>query len=653
MIRAFNIYSRLIVRHTNNNSLFSLQNRCGRYFSSASDQTDTVKYDEIPLSRIRNFSIIAHVDHGKSTLADRLLEMTGAINRSQGQNQVLDSLQVEKERGITVKAQSASLLHTYDDGNVYMLNLIDTPGHVDFSNEVTRSLGACEGVILLVDANQGVQAQTVANYHLAVSKGLTVVPVLNKIDLKNADPVQVCIEMSSLFDIDPMSVLRISAKVGTGVEDIFKAVIERIPPPNAVRGGDFRALLFDSFYDRYRGVLNLICVRNGEIRKGNQITFVHTGKTYEVRGLSVLRPEETPVNVLQAGQVGLVDCRMKHSSESLIGDTVCLKGHPVEALPGFKPNQPMVFAGIYPDDQNKHTQLQAAIEKLVLNDSAVTAMPESSPALGRGWRLGFLGLLHMEVFCQRVQQEYDVESIVTAPSVTYKIVLNNAKMIKENNGKDTLFISNATHLPDPRYIAKYYEPFVLATIITPADYVVPITGLCAERRGKQTATVELDAHRVMLTYLLPLSEVVLDFHDVLKSMTSGYASFDYEDQGYVETHVVKLFILLNGKPVEEFSRIIHYSNATEVARDMVLKLKEMIPRQMVQIAIQACVGGKILARETIKAFRKDVTAKLYGGDITRRMKLLKQQSDGKKKMRAIANIKVPHETFVNLLKRSK
>lgn len=643
----WNTYSRLIVRYTSKPIPF--ENFVIRRFSTTVDENN-LQFYEIPLNRIRNFSIIAHVDHGKSTLADRFLEITGAITKLQGQSQVLDNLQVEKERGITVKAQSASLLYKYKDGHTYLLNLIDTPGHVDFSNEVTRSLAACEGVILLVDANQGVQAQTVANYHLAVSKGLTVLPVLNKIDLKNADPERVCYELSSLFDIDPEMVLRISAKVGTGVNNLLDKIIERIPQPNAERGGDFRALLFDSFYDRYRGVLNLICVRNGEVRKGQNVTFVHTGKTYEVRSLALLRPAETPIDILHAGLVGLVGCNMRNISESLIGDTLHLKGKKVEPLPGFRPNQPMVFAGIFPADQKQYIQLKTAIEKLILNDSAVTVTPDSSPALGRGWRLGFLGLLHLEVFCQRVEQEYDVESIVTAPSVTYQIKLKSQKL-KQVHGSDTLYISNPILLPDPSLIDEYYEPFVLGTIITPTDYVGAIMSLCIERRGIQKASVNIDANRVMMTYLLPLAEVVIDFHDTLKAMTSGYASFDYEDKGYFETNVVKLQFMLNGKPVEEFSRIVHYSKATEISREMVLKLKELIPRQMVQIAIQASVGSKILARETIKAFRKDVTAKLYGGDVTRRMKLLKQQSEGKKKMRSVANINIPHDTFINVLKR--
>lgn len=607
-------------------------------------------YTKVPIERIRNFSIIAHVDHGKSTLADRLLESTGAITKKDGNKQVLDNLQVEKERGITVKAQSASLLYKYLDGKVYLLNLIDTPGHVDFANEVSRSLAACEGVILLVDANQGIQAQTVANYHLAISRGLTVIPALNKIDLKNADPDRVCIELSSLFDIDPESVIRISAKFGIGIDETLNSIVEKIPSPEANRDAPFRGLLFDSWYDRFRGALNLIYVRDGEVKTGQEISCYQSKKNYEIKTLSVLRPHEVNVNKLCAGQIGLVSCNMKNSRESLIGDTMHLKDQRIEPLPGFRPNQAMVFAGVFPADQSQHVQLRSALEKLILNDSAVTIKPDSSPALGQGWRLGFLGLLHMEVFCQRLKQEHDIESIVTAPSVTYKIKLGSAKAIKEHK-TDTIYISNPSNFPERAEIEECFEPIVLGTIITPIDYIGTVVSLCVERRGVQRSSIAIDDNRVMLTYALPLSEIVMDFHDKLKTITSGYASFDYEDRGYQAGHIVKLSILLNGKPVDEFSRIVNIVKANEIARELVLQLKDLIPRQMVQIAIQATVGGKILARETIKAFRKDVTAKLYGGDVTRRMKLLRQQAEGKKKMRAVANINVPHDIFIKLLKR--
>lgn len=609
-----------------------------------------LNFADVPVNRIRNFSIIAHIDHGKSTLSDRLLEMTGAIYNETGTAQILDSLPVERERGITVKAQSASLLYRYQDGHIYLLNFIDTPGHVDFSNEVTRSLAACDGVILLVDANQGVQAQTVANYHLAIDKGLTVVPVLNKIDLKNAEPDRVCIELSHLFDIDPETVLRVSAKLGTGIKELLDAIVTRIPSPDANRNGVFRALLFDCWFDRHRGALSLIYVKDGSINVGSEIVSCATEKCYTIRSLAILRPHELQVNTLNAGQVGLIGCNMKHSRDAIIGDTLFLKGTKIQALPGLRANQAMVFAGIYPVNQAEHVNLRGALEKLILNDSAVTITPDSSPALGQGWRLGFLGLLHMDVFCQRLEQEYNIDSTITSPSVTYKLKIKNPKLIKEL-GTDIMFVSNPLLFPDPLDIQEYFEPCVLGTIITPNEYVNDIIGLCVERRGVPKETIDIDDNRIMMTYLLPLSEVIIDFYDRLKSITSGYASFDYEDRGYQSTTVVKMCIHLNQQPVDEFSQIVHTSKVNAIARETVLKLKELIPRQMVQIAIQAVVGNKVLARETIKAYRKDVTAKLYGGDVTRRMKLLRQQAEGKKKMRAIANVKVPHDTYIKLLKR--
>ncbi|XP_058121256.1 translation factor GUF1 homolog, mitochondrial [Anopheles coustani] len=625
--------------------------RHNKIHNSASHLAEEIEYDEIPVSRIRNFSIIAHVDHGKSTLADRLLEITGTIAKHAGNKQVLDSLQVEKERGITVKAQTASIIYKRAGEN-YLLNLIDTPGHVDFSNEVSRSLAACNGVILLVDANQGVQAQTVANYHLARSKNLVIVPVLNKIDLKNARPEAVCNELLTLFDIDPEEVLKVSAKLGTGCDEVLSSIIDRLPPPVANRNAPFRALIFDSWFDKYRGALNLIYVKDGEVCTGQEIVLCHTGRAYEVKSLALLRPDERKVDRLVAGQVGLLGCNMRTSKESQIGDTVYLKrDKSCVPLPGFKPQQPMVFAGVYPPDQTQHPVLKGAIEKLVLNDSAVTVMPDSSPALGQGWRLGFLGLLHLDVFSQRLQQEYDAEPVLTAPSVTYKIKLKGTKAIAAHGGNETVFISNPALLPDPTFVEEYHEPYVLGTIIAPTECVGAIIGLCVERRAVQKTSLNIDNERIMTTYLMPLNEIVLDFHDQLKSLSSGYASFDYEDYGYVETSIVRMDVLLNGQLVEELCTITHSSKAQNHARELVLKLKELIPRQMVQIAIQAVVGGKILARETIKAYRKDVTAKLYGGDVTRRMKLLKQQSDGKKKMRSIANINVPRDTFIKVLKR--
>lgn len=601
------------------------------------------------VENIRNFSIIAHVDHGKSTLADRLLEITGAIKKNSGQNQVMDFLQVEKERGITIKANTVTLLYEHDGEN-YLLNLIDTPGHVDFSNEVCRSLSASGGVILLVDANHGIQAQTLANYYLAVSKNLKVVPVLNKIDLKHANPERVIKELNSLFDIDPDDVIKISAKLGIGIEGVLKKVVQNIPPPDSCRTTSFRAHLFDSWYDKYRGALNLMFIKDGEIKLGQEIESCHNGKSYIVKSLSLLTPLEVPVKKLIAGQIGLVGANMRNSKEAIIGDTYFLKGHPVEALEEFKKLRPMIYAGIYPPEQSQHVALRSSIEKLVLNDSVVTMTPDTSPALGHGFRLGFLGLLHLEVFVQRLQNEYQSEPIITAPSVTYQVKIKGAKLIA-THGADTIFISNPKLLPDPLQIEEYFEPTVLGTIITPSDYVGQIISLCIDKRGIQKSSTNLDNDRVMMTYILPLNEVVLDFHDKLKSLSSGYASFDYEDNGFVSTNLVKIDVLLNSQIVEELSHIVHVTKVNLYCRDLVLRLKELIPRQMVQIAIQAVVGSRIIARETIKAFRKDVTAKLYGGDVTRRMKLLRNQAEGKKKMRSIANINVPRDTFIKVLKR--
>ncbi|XP_055846229.1 translation factor waclaw, mitochondrial isoform X2 [Episyrphus balteatus] len=630
-------------------NLLRIELLTGKFTTAAHLELHPENYSSIPIERIRNFSIIAHVDHGKSTLADRLLELTGAISKNSGNRQVLDSLQVERERGITVKAQTVSIVHEYKN-ETYLLNLIDTPGHVDFSSEVSRSLAACDGVILLVDACHGVQAQTVANYQLANSRNLAVVPVLNKIDLKHANPERVIKDLYSLFGIKPHRILKISAKLGKGIPELLENVIENIPPPNVNRESQFRALVFDSWFDKYRGALNLIYVHNGSLKTGEEIQSLTSGKSYPVKSISILRPIETPVTNISAGQVGLISCNMRNSKESIIGDTIHLKNTKTTSLTSFKPQQPMVYAGIFPSDQSKHVSLRGAIDKLILNDSAVTVKIDSSPALGQGWRLGFLGLLHMEVFCQRLEQEYAAEPIITAPSVTYLIVLKNHTMIKKL-GKKTLELSNAALFPEPQDVEEYYEPLVIGTIITPTKFLGEIISLCVDRRGVQKSSVNIDDDRILMKYILPLGEIIFDFNDRLKSLSSGFSSFNYEDHGYQITSVVRLDIHLNGKKVEEFSRIVHCTKATAVGKDIVARLKELIPRQMVQIAIQACVGNKILARETIKAYRKDVTAKLYGGDVTRRMKLLKQQAEGKKKMRMFANIRVPHETFVNVLKR--
>lgn len=574
------------------------------------DTKKDIDFSKISVDKIRNFSIIAHVDHGKSTLADRLLEYTGAIRINSGQNQILDKLQVERERGITVKAQTASLLYKYKN-EVYLLNLIDTPGHVDFSNEVARSLAACQGVILLIDANDGVQAQTVANFYLAFGHDLLIIPVLNKIDLKNADPDRVTKQLENVFDISHNEVLKISAKLGTGIDKVLEAVVTRLPPPTVNKNAPFRALLFDSSYDKYRGVLSLIFVKDGVLNVGDTIQSCYTEKVYEVKTISFLRPNEEPVQTIVAGQIGLIGCNMRSSKEALIGDTIHLVSQNVEPLPGFEPLKPMVFAGVYPFDQAQHVNLRSAIEKLALNDSAVTVELDTSPALGQGWRLGFLGLLHLEVFTQRLQQEYGTEPIITAPSVIYKVKLKPTKQnIKESSSE--LFINNPALWPESQKIEESFEPMVIGTIITPDKYLGAVMSLCMEKRGVQKSAVNIDNDRIMLQYDLPLCEIVLDFHDSLKTITSGYASFDYEDNGYASSNLVKMSILLNSVPVDELSFIVHLTKAQTIGKQLTLKLKDIIPRQMVQISIQAVIGGKVLARQDIKPYRKDVTQKLYG-----------------------------------------
>uniref|UniRef100_A0A3Q3D598 GTP binding elongation factor GUF1 n=1 Tax=Hippocampus comes TaxID=109280 RepID=A0A3Q3D598_HIPCM len=558
---------------------------------------------EFPVDRIRNFCIIAHIDHGKSTLADRLLEMTGAIAKTDKNKQVLDKLQVERERGITVKAQTASLFYTHH-GQQHLLNLIDTPGHVDFSYEVSRSISACQGVLLLVDANQGIQAQTVANFYLAFEAQLTIIPVINKIDLKNADPERVESQIENVFDIPREDCIRISAKLGTNVENVLQAVVERIPPPTAIVHDPFKALVFDSNFDHYRGIVANIAVFAGHVKKGDKIVSAHLGKAYEVNELGLLCPQEHPTQKLFAGQVGYLIAGMKEVKEAQIGDTLYHQDQPVEALPGFKPAKAMVFAGMYPVDQSEYPGLRSAIERLTLNDSSVTVQRDSSLALGAGWRLGFLGLLHMEVFNQRLEQEYNASVIITAPTVPYKAVLSSAKLIKN-------------------------------------------------RRGIQNNMMYVDDHRVMMKYLFPLNEIVMDFYDLLKSLSSGYASFDYENAGYQAADLIKMDILLNGRPVEELTTIVHRARAYSTGKAICERLKDSIPRQMFEIAVQASIGSKIIARETIKAYRKNVLAKCYGGDITRKMKLLKKQAEGKKKMRRIGNVEVPKDVFINVLKRKE
>ncbi|XP_062856479.1 translation factor Guf1, mitochondrial isoform X3 [Trichomycterus rosablanca] len=533
---------------------------------------------------------------------------------------------------------------------MYLLNLIDTPGHVDFSYEVSRSISACQGVLLIVDANQGIQAQTVANFYLAFESQLTIIPVINKIDLKNADPDRVEKQIEKMFDIPKEECIRISAKLGTNVDQVLQEVVRRIPPPTAKVEEPFKALVFDSTFDHYRGVIANIAVFGGQVCKGDRIVSAHLGKTYEVNELGVLRPDEHPTEKLYAGQVGYVIAGMKEVKDAQIGDTFYLQKQPVEPLPGFKPAKSMVFAGIYPTDQSEYPSLRSAVEKLTLNDSSVTVQRDSSLALGAGWRLGFLGLLHMEVFNQRLEQEYNASVIVTAPTVPYKAVLASPKLIKEY-GEEVVTIVNPAQFPEKTQVLEYQEPMVIGTIISPDDFTGQIMSLCQSRRAVQKNMVYIDDHRVMMQYQFPLNEIVVDFYDELKSMSSGYASLDYEDAGYEPAELIKIDFLLNGRPVEELTTIVHKERGYSIGKAMCERLKESIPRQMFEIVVQAAIGSKVIARETIKAYRKNVLAKCYGGDITRKMKLLKKQAEGKKKMRRIGNIDVPKEAFINVLKR--
>jgi len=590
--------------------------------------------------QIRNFSIIAHIDHGKSTLADRLLETTETISSRQRHEQVLDKLQVERERGITVKAQTATLLHKHN-GQYYILNLIDTPGHVDFSYEVSRSLYACQGALLVVDAAQGVQAQTMANFFLAFEQDLTIIPLINKIDMANADPERIAKEMDKAFDIKRDEILLISAKVGIGIDELLAAIIDRIKPPTGDADKPFKGLLFDSWFDEYRGVICLIEVVDGMIKKGDKITAASTGDEYEVLEIGLMYPEPLPMGALYTGQVGYLISGMKTVKEARVGDTFYHTKKPVPALPGFKPAKPMVFAGIYPVDTSDFELVRDAIEKLTLNDPSVHIEKESSVALGLGFRCGFLGLLHMDVFKQRLEQEYGVEIIVTTPSVPYRVVMLNG---------DIETIENPSKFPDTVKILEVQEPVINATIITPKEYLGNLLKLCQDRRGIQSEMTYLDENRLVLKYKMPLNEIITDFYDKLKSVSAGYASFDYEITGYEPADLVKMNILLNGKAVDALSIIVHEDKAFYIGRQLTQKLKEVIHRQMFEIAIQAAIGAKVIARESVSALRKNVTAKCYGGDITRKRKLLEKQKEGKKKMKQVGNVELPQEAFLTVLK---
>ncbi len=596
--------------------------------------------EKILQKNIRNFSIIAHIDHGKSTMADRMLELTGTLSTRKKNEQFLDRLQVEKERGITVKAQSASLFFDYK-GEKFLLNLIDTPGHVDFSYEVSRSLYACQGAILLVDAVQGVQAQTMANFYLAFEQNLEIVPVINKIDLPNADIERVGGEILSCFDIDYTQAVLTSAKNGIGIEDTLKAVVDRIPAPKGNPEKPFKALLFDSWFDEYRGIICMIEVIDGKIKKGDLIASAFTKKDYEILEIGIMYPDLTPTDELFTGQVGYIITGMRNVKEAMIGDTLHLRNQPIEALPGFKEPKPMVFAGIYPIDNSEYEHVKDAIEKLTLNDPSVFVEKETSVALGHGFRCGFLGLLHMDVFMQRLDQEYNASIISTAPSVLYEVDLANGKKIK---------IDNPADFPNPSQIDKIFEPMIKATIITPEKSLGSLIQLCQERRGTQLSLNYISEGRVVLQYRLPLCEIIINFYDRLKSISAGYASLDYELDGYAESEMVKMDILLNGHPVDALSLILHKDSAYHKGRALVEKLKNVIPRQMYALPIQAAIGSQIIARETISAFRKDVIAKCYGGDITRKNKLLDKQKEGKKKMKMVGSVELSQETFLAVLK---
>ncbi|KIP06030.1 hypothetical protein PHLGIDRAFT_128505 [Phlebiopsis gigantea 11061_1 CR5-6] len=608
--------------------------------------------EEFPCELIRNFSIIAHIDHGKSTLADRLLELTGTIQKKEkGMNkQVLDKLKVERERGITVKAQTASMIHPHS-GRSYLLNLIDTPGHVDFAWEVSRSLAACQGALLLVDASQGVQAQSLSVFHAARERGLKIIPVLNKIDLPAAQPEIVAAQMQSTFGIDPNDVLQISAKSGKGVESVLQAIIDRIPPPQGNGDDPLKAFLFDSSYDKYRGVISLVSIQSGVLKKGDKITSCYTRKKYDVVDLGIMHPEETSTATLRPGQVGFIACNMKESSEAHIGDTVHHVGAPVDPMPGFKPAKAMVYAGVYPISSSDFPKLEESIKRLTLTDRSVEYARESSSALGQGCRLGFLGSLHMDVFRQRLEDEYNANVIVTAPTVPYKIVWNDDK---------ETYISNPTDFPDAGdknswKVKEIQEPVVKASIIVPQDYLGEMMDLCFVHRADDLDHRYLDASgsldsRILLTCIIPLGEIVMDFFDKLKSRSSGFASFDYEDAGYKTSQLSKMTFLLNGRAVDALALIVHKSAEQEVGRAWVKKLHEVIPRQLFEVPIQAAVGKKIIARETLSAMRADVTAGLYGGHYERKLKHLNNQKESKRLMKKVGTVELPQEAFFSLLK---
>ena len=592
--------------------------------------------------KIRNFSIVAHIDHGKSTLADRLLETTGTLTKREMEEQILDNMEIERERGITIKSQAARLIYRRENGEEYILNLIDTPGHVDFTYEVSRSLAACEGALLIVDATQGVQAQTLANCYLALNNDLEISPVINKIDLQSARPDEVKQEIEDIIGIDASNAPMISAKTGLNIGDVLESIVETIPCPTGDEDAPLKALIFDSYYDSYKGVVSYVRVFDGKVKVGTKIKLMATNKICEVTEVGVFIPKPLAIGELSAGDVGYIAASIKNVRDARVGDTITYADNPVEeALPGYKQAIPMVYSGIYPVDGAKYQELKDALEKLQINDAALSFEPETSVALGFGFRCGFLGLLHMEIIQERIEREFNLEIITTAPSVIYKIMKTNGELIE---------LTNPTNLPEPTEINYMEEPIVKASIITPSDYVGAVMELCQQRRGTYIDMQYLEETRVTINYEIPLNEIVYDFFDTLKSRTRGYASLDYELKGYTTTELVKLDIMLNGDVVDALSMIVPKDKAYNKGRGIVEKLKEIIPRQMFEVPVQAAVGSKIIARETIKAMRKDVLAKCYGGDISRKKKLLEKQKEGKKRMRQVGSVEVPQEAFMAVLK---
>lgn len=591
---------------------------------------------------IRNFSIIAHIDHGKSTLADRLIEYTGTLTKREMEEQILDSMDLERERGITIKAQAVRSIYTARDGQEYMLNFIDTPGHVDFTYEVSRALAACEGALLVIDATQGIEAQTLANVYLALDNDLEIIPVINKIDLPSADPERVKHEIEDVIGIDASEAVLTSAKIGIGIEDVLEAIVAKIPAPEGDAQKPLKALVFDSKFDAYKGVVLYFRVIDGRVRKGMKIRMMATGAEFEVTEVGVFKPNPVIVDELDAGQVGFLAAAIKNVKDARVGDTITDANNPAdEALPGYRKATPMVYCGLYPVENSDYDNLRDALEKLQLNDASLVFEPETSVALGFGFRCGFLGLLHMDVIKERLEREYNLALITTAPNVIYEVFRTNG---------DVELVDNPSNFPDPTVIDHVEEPYVNATIIVPKDYVGAVMELSQEKRGEYENMTYLDETRVMIHYALPLSEIIFDYFDRLKSATRGYASLDYELAGYRASDLVKVDILLNGDPVDALSAIVHREKATVRGRQLVEKLRSLIPRQMFEIPVQAAIGNKIIARENVRALRKDVLAKCYGGDISRKRKLLEKQKEGKKRMKQVGSVELPQEAFMAILK---